>query len=84
MEESVTYQAILHKGRIEGARRYLLLLGEQKFGPPDAGVRTSIETISDIARLEELAVRWLSASSWAELLAPPVRHRSCRRRSRGE
>jgi predicted transposase YdaD len=86
MEESATYQAIVRRGREEGraeeARRWLLLLGETKFGPPDAAARAAIANIGDPARLEELGVRLLSVASWQELLSqPPPRRRSSRRRA---
>jgi predicted transposase YdaD len=88
MEESATYQAIVRRGReegrAEGERRLLLLQGETKFGPPDAAVRAAIESISDLARLEELGVRLMSAGSWQELLPPQTQpQRGGRRRSRG-
>jgi predicted transposase YdaD len=92
MEQSATYQAIVRRGREEGreegraeeARRILLLQGETKFGPPGAAVRASIENIRDLAQLEELGVRLMSAGSWHDLLPPPAqRRRNGRRRSRG-
>src|SRR5262249_8269317 len=83
MEESTTYQAIVRRGReegreqgrVEGGRRLLLLQGETKFGPPDASTRAASQSINDPARLEELGVRWVSASSWQELLAQPTPRR---------
>jgi len=88
MEESATYQAIVRRGRTEGraeeARRVLLLQGEAKFGPPDAARRGVIENLSDLARLEDLAIRLIHASSWDELLAPPARpRRNGPRKARG-
>jgi predicted transposase YdaD len=85
MEESATYQAIVRRGReegrVEGERRLLLLQGETKFGPPDRAARATIESINDLARLEELGVRFVNAGSWQEWLAPPAtRRRSGRRR----
>ncbi len=84
MRESVTYQAILEEGREEGlargreeglargraveARALLTLLGEQKFGPPDARVQAALNVIGDPERLEALARRLLGASSWDDLL----------------
>jgi hypothetical protein len=68
MEQSTTYQAIVRRGRAEQARRMLLLLGEAKFGPPDEVTRAALEQISDLARLEALAVRLVNAASWPELL----------------
>jgi hypothetical protein len=84
MEESVTYQAIVRSGRADEARRLLLMMGETKFGPPDADARATIEGITDVTELEELGVRLMTADSWQELLARPVqRRRDGRRRSRG-
>jgi len=83
MEESATYQAIVRRGRAEQARRLLLLMGETKFGPPDTATAAAIEAIGDLARLEELGVRLMSAGSWQELLPPAPRRRNSRRRPGG-
>lgn len=79
MRESSTYQLILDEGRAEGhaegraseARSLLLLLGTRKLGAPDDGIRTSFESITDVARLERMGLRLLDASTWSELLATP-------------
>jgi hypothetical protein len=79
MKESSTYQAILEEGRTEGrtegqieeARRVLLLLGDQRFGSPEARVRATIEGTTDLPRLEGWTARLLKAESWDELLAAP-------------
>ena len=47
------------------------MLGEQKFGPPDARVRAALEAIGDAERLEALARRLLTATSWDDLLGRP-------------
>jgi predicted transposase YdaD len=83
MEQSATYQAIVRRGRdegrtegrAEGERRLLLLQGEKKFGPPKAAVRAAIEGIDDLARLEELGLRLISASSWQELVLTKAQRR---------
>ncbi len=80
MEESSTYRAIVRRGREEEGRHILLLQGEAKFGPPDATDRAALESITDVAQLEELAVRLMTADSWQELL--PARNRTRRRRTR--
>jgi predicted transposase YdaD len=80
MEQSVTYQAILRRGREEGrvegrmeeARHFFLVLGEQKLGPAGATVRAALERIDDPARFEELGARLLSATTWEEVLPPPA------------
>ncbi len=73
MQDSTTYQAILRKGREEGkaeeATQMLLKIGRASLGPPEPGSLAVIESISDVTRIEELAVRLLRVSSWEELLA---------------
>ena len=81
MEESSTYRAIVQRGRIEGARRMVLLTGESKFGPPDAAARAALESVTDLAQLDELALRFVTAGSWQEFL--PARSPTRRRRTRG-
>jgi hypothetical protein len=77
MEESVTYQAIIRKGEAKGeakgkteeARKILLLMGQKRFGAPTPEVIAALDGLSDVAKLEELTVRLLEATSWQELLA---------------
>ncbi len=77
MRESATYQAILDEGRNEGrdegrteeARRLLLLIGGERFGPPDDRIRAALESINAVERLEQLIQRLLHVSNWDELLA---------------
>ncbi len=88
MEQSTTYQAIVRRGReegrLEGARRFLLVVGEAKFGPPDAATRAAIKALGDLARFEELALRLITANSWYELLPPPApKPRRSRRKTEG-
>jgi hypothetical protein len=83
MRESVTYQAILEEGRIEGREegreegrveelhRTILRQGRERFGEADQSVCRDIEAIADVDALEELSLRLLKVSSWAELLARP-------------
>lgn len=88
MKESATYQAILEEGRAEGeakgmlaeAKKVLRLLGESRFGPLDAQGATTLESIKDVPRLEELIVKLPHVGSWQELLGPPVRRRGNGRR----
>jgi hypothetical protein len=68
MKESSTYQAILDEGWAEEARKVLLLLGNDKLGPPDMETRAALEAITDINRLERLLQRLLQVSGWRELL----------------
>jgi predicted transposase YdaD len=68
MKESTTYKAILDEGRAEEARKVLLLLGNEKLGPPDASTREALEAITDLDRLERMLRRLLKVSGWGELL----------------
>jgi hypothetical protein len=81
MTELTTYQAILRKGRMEGrdegqtaeARRFLLLLGTERFGEPNATTMASLEAIQNLDRLEALGKRILSSDfqDWDGLLGAP-------------
>jgi predicted transposase YdaD len=82
MQESTTYQAILREGRDEGlvegrnegrfseARRLLILLGEARFGAPSEAIRTAVEAIQDLERLETMSRRTLDTDihDWEGLL----------------
>jgi predicted transposase YdaD len=84
MEESVTYQAIIRKGRevgrevgreegrevgrVEEARALLRRLGGKRFGPPPAAVQVALDAITSAERLEQLSERLLDVESWEELL----------------
>ena len=56
-------------GRAEEARNWLLLLGRKRFGEPDAATLNVLDTITELARLEQLGGRLLEVETWAELLA---------------
>jgi predicted transposase YdaD len=75
MEDSVTYQAILRRGRVEGkveeAKQLLLRMGRKRFGPPEPRTVAAIEAIAELERVEGLADRLLDVASWDELLATP-------------
>lgn len=68
MHESDTYQAILDEGAIAQSKRLLLRLGCKRFGEPDAALRSALEAISELPRLEQLSERLLEADSWQDLL----------------
>lgn len=72
MKESVTYQAIIEEGKVEGkaeeARRMLLLMGRDQFGEPSAKIVALLDAMTDLGRLEALALRLLHVKSWEELL----------------
>lgn len=77
MEDSVTYQAIIAKGRVEGRvegwaegeRDALLRIGRKRFGTPAPEVVAAIGAITSEGRLGQLIERAVEVKSWAELLA---------------
>jgi hypothetical protein len=79
MEESVTYQAIIEKGRVMGeakgriqeARRIVRLQGQRRIGTPDAVVESALNGIAGLERLERLAENLPTATDWTDLLATP-------------
>ncbi len=71
IEESTTYQYILELGGIRFLRGLLLRQGAERYGPHDAATEAAINGISDLKRLERMAVQMLHANSWQELLATP-------------
>ncbi|HZV06485.1 MAG TPA: hypothetical protein VE999_15500 [Gemmataceae bacterium] len=83
MEESTTYQAILRKGRLAEARRFLFLIGEDKLGPPSEAARAAVNAVEDAEQLEELGKRVSRVDSWEELLATSSRRRRDGRRNAG-
>jgi hypothetical protein len=78
MEESATYPYIISKcvakGELLEAKKLLFCQGRKRFGPRDDTIVATIESITDLERLEQMGERLLEVSSWPELLAtPPVR-----------
>jgi predicted transposase YdaD len=69
MRESSTYQAILDEGQVVRARRDVIELGTEKFGPPDSATVAAIERLDDLDILSRLLRRILRTSTWEELLA---------------
>jgi predicted transposase YdaD len=87
MKESTMYQRILREGRQEGlrqgqqeglsagemreARRYLILLGTERFGEPDPATLAAQGAIPNVERLEALGRKLIAdpaLSAWEELL----------------
>lgn len=68
MEESEFYQNIICKGKAEGLREAVLLVGRSRFGEPSAEAVTVLTALTDVEKLEELTARSLQVSSWQELL----------------
>jgi hypothetical protein len=71
MQESDTYLAILDEGQAKLARKYILIVGEERIGPPDEAVKTQLEAITDLERLDRMLRRALKAASWQEIVETP-------------
>ena len=71
MDESDTYLMILDEGQEKGIRGVILLLGEDRLGPPDGSVRAALQNITDLDRLNRIARRTPQAASWQEILDTP-------------
>ncbi len=77
MEDSVTYQEIIRKGKLERklegraeeARNLLIRLGGKRYGTPDVPTQTAIDAIPSLEHLELLVERLLEVESWQELLS---------------
>jgi hypothetical protein len=82
VRESSTYQAILAEGRLEEARKMLLIMGNDLLGSADAATVAAIESMSDLACLERLIVKALDVSDWAALLQEPGPAKKKQRRPR--
>jgi hypothetical protein len=64
VEES--YQWILEQGEIKNARKVVIRLGTQRFGPPDEKTENAIE---DLGRLSRMTDAILMVKTWKRLLA---------------
>ena len=72
MEESVTYQAIINKGQLKGAKNLLLAQGIERFGPPGETVYTEIQALNSLDEVKRVGCRLMKANGWQELLSEPV------------
>jgi hypothetical protein len=71
MQESDTYLMILEEGQEKQAKKDILLVGEERLGPPDESVNARLEGITDLERLDRMIRRAAKAASWQEILDTP-------------
>jgi hypothetical protein len=71
MQESDTYLMILDEGQEKRVRKDILILGEEKFGPPEESVKAQLESITDLERLDRMFRRAIKAGSWEAILETP-------------
>lgn len=68
MRESDTYLMIVDEGKEKQAKQAILLFGEERFGPADDTIKTQLESVSDLDRLNRMIRRAAKASGWREVL----------------
>ena len=75
MHESDTYLAILEegeeKGQAKATRASILVVGEERLGPPDESIREQLSHLMDLARLMRMVRRAAKAATWQEILETP-------------
>jgi hypothetical protein len=71
MQESDTYLMILEEGEEKATREVILILGEDRFGPPDEALRAGLINITDLARLKRMARQTPKVASWQDILDTP-------------
>jgi hypothetical protein len=70
MRDSDTFMGVIDEGRELEARRLIVLLVEDRFGPPDKPTRDCLQVI-DLDRLERIVVRAINTTSWHDLMDTP-------------
>src|SRR5260370_27837267 len=71
MQESDTYLMILDEGQEKYAKKAVLLVGEERLGPPDEAVQIRLNGISDLEHLDRMLRRAAKAATWQEILETP-------------
>ncbi len=71
MHESDTYLAILEEGQEKYARKAVMLVGQEKCSSPPGDVKSRLENIRDLERLDRMLRRAVTAANWDEILETP-------------
>jgi hypothetical protein len=71
MQESDTYLMILDEGKEKQAKKAVLLVGEERLGPPDPSIKAQLDHIAELDRLDRMIRRAVKATSWQEILDTP-------------
>ena len=71
MQESDTYLMILDEGQEKATREAILVVGEERFGPPGEPIRSQLTNVTDLDRLKRMLRRAVKAASWQEILETP-------------
>lgn len=62
------YKAILNEGAVEHTRELILKQGAQRLGEPTEKQKDKLDVIDDLERLDRIALKVLTATSWDALL----------------
>ena len=71
MQESDTYLMILDEGQAMAARKSILIVIEERIGPPEEAIQTQLARITDLERLTRMLRHAVKAASWQEILDTP-------------
>jgi hypothetical protein len=71
MQESDTYLMILDEGKEKQAKEDILLVGEERLGPPGESVKARLNQIAELDRLRRMMRQAVRAASWQEILNTP-------------
>ena len=71
MQESDTYLMILDEGQEKFAREAILLVGEERLGPPEEWVKVQLNNVMDLGHLRRMVRRTAKAANWQEILDTP-------------
>ena len=71
MQESDTYLAIIDEGQEKSTRDDILIVGEERFGPPTESLKSQLNAVTDLPRLKRMVRRAAKAAGWQEILDTP-------------
>jgi len=71
VHESSAFEIMEDRGRVRGARRLLARQAQERFGIATAEAEIAIREVSDLERLERMAVAILRSADWNEVVATP-------------
>ena len=71
MEESDTFLAIVEQGEAKGIKKSILRAGHARLGSPDPSLKSQLESINDIERLDRMMDSALNGANWQEIIETP-------------
>ena len=68
MHDLDTFLTIFDEGQEIAFWDAILIVGEERFGPPDESVKAQLSTVTDLERLKRMIRRAMKAANWQEIL----------------